>query len=292
MYLTSEENIPMSSRSWLWKKKNNSIFPTAESQNTTAAWVQTVFPSCSQDTEESLRGDADPKSQTTIISSIPLPGSITDYLDEMQTHPSSKTKSIDVGEETELGEIGKRQTLLNKFRFDELSFVKCLTDKKGKKAAAAKGHPSTVRVLPYDNQLDGCLSKEEQPYIPYRLAKLYIIKIAKDMQQMKSGYVKLIKELEQIEKESQEQAIMVVKNQYCNKMGNLKAQLEAYQEAVDKKNQYWQDTTKVKRKRKYSCFECRLCRLYKHNKNALHTSQPKLFLVSWFLGCFWDYLGY
>ncbi|CAI5786865.1 Hypothetical predicted protein [Podarcis lilfordi] len=37
---------------------------------------------------------------------------------------------------------------------------------------------------------------------------------------------------------------MALENKYSNKMKNLRAQLEAYQETVDKKNQYWQDTTK------------------------------------------------
>ncbi|XP_061483919.1 uncharacterized protein LOC133385269 [Rhineura floridana] len=104
--------------------------------------------------------------------------------------------------------------------------------------------PSSPRLLSHDSKLDGCLSKEEQPYIPYRLAKLYITKVAKDMHQMKTGYMKAIKELEHAGKENQEQAIMTLKNQYSNKMKNLRAHLEAYQETVEKKNQYWQDTTK------------------------------------------------
>ncbi|XP_060136186.1 uncharacterized protein LOC118077024 [Zootoca vivipara] len=72
----------------------------------------------------------------------------------------------------------------------------------------------------------------------------FCFQIAKDTHQMKIGYTKAIKELEHVGKENQEQAMMVLKNQYSNKMKNLRAQLEAYQETVDKKNQYWQDTTK------------------------------------------------
>ncbi|XP_077792088.1 uncharacterized protein LOC114606889 [Podarcis muralis] len=245
MYLTSEEHIPMSSRSWLSKKKRNSVFPAAESQNKTEAWVQTVIPSSSQVTEESSRSDAEPKSQTTISSSIPLPGSIMDYMDELQMHPPCAAKSAAIVEEAGCGEIGQGQSWLNKLSFNKnkLSFVTCLNERKGNKTAQ-KGHPSAPRVLFHDNQLDGCLSKEEQLYIPYRLAKLYITKIAKDMHQMKIGYTKAIKELEHVGKENQEQAMMALKNQYSNKMKNLRAQLEAYQEAVDKQNQYWQDTTK------------------------------------------------
>ncbi|KAJ6669587.1 hypothetical protein lerEdw1_000136, partial [Lerista edwardsae] len=244
--LTSEENIPMSSWSWLRKKRRNAVFPAAESQSKTEAWVQAVVPSSSQVTEESLRSDVEPKSQTTIISSVPLPGSVIDHPDEMQAHSLYVAKSSGSDAEAGHGEAGQGQSFFNKLGFNKnkSSFVKCLNEWKGNKTAAQKGHPSSPRVLSHDNQLGGCLSKEEQPYIPYRLAKLYITKIAKDMQQMKTGYVKVIKELEHAGKENKEQAIMELKNQYGNKMKILRDQLGAYQELVDKKNQYWQDTMK------------------------------------------------
>lgn len=66
----------------------------------TEAWVQTVIPSHSQVTEDSLRSNAEPRSQGTVISSVPLPGSVTDYLDETQLHSSHAVKSIAVDEET------------------------------------------------------------------------------------------------------------------------------------------------------------------------------------------------
>ncbi|XP_025020596.1 uncharacterized protein LOC112540317 [Python bivittatus] len=105
-------------------------------------------------------------------------------------------------------------------------------------------HPSTPGQLSHDNQLDGYQSKEELFYIPYRLAKLYITKIAKDMHQMRIRYLKVIKELEHTGKESQEQAIMALKNQYSDKIKHLSAYLEAYQEMVGKEKQCWQDTRK------------------------------------------------
>lgn len=67
------------------------------------AWVQTVIPSSSQVTEESSRSDAEPKSQTTISSSIPLPGSIMDYMDELQMHPPCAAKSAAIVEEAGCG---------------------------------------------------------------------------------------------------------------------------------------------------------------------------------------------
>ncbi|XP_048360335.1 uncharacterized protein LOC125437006 [Sphaerodactylus townsendi] len=246
MYLTPEENIPMSSQSSLWKTKRNAVFPTTESQSKTEAWVQTVIPSHSQVIEDSLRNNAEPRSQGTIISSVPLPGSVTDYLDEIHVHPSHAVKSIAVDEEAAHGEIKQGQNWLNKLGFDKnkLSFLKCLNEWKGNKTPASKGLLSSPRILPHDNQLGGCLSKEEQSYIPYRFAKLYITKIVKDMYQMKIGYVKVIKELELVGKENQEQAIMALKNQYNNKMKILRVHLEAYQKLIDRKNQDWQVTVK------------------------------------------------
>ncbi|XP_026526999.1 uncharacterized protein LOC113414342 [Notechis scutatus] len=65
------------------------------------------------------------------------------------------------------------------------------------------GYPSSPGQLFPDTQLDGYQSKEELFYIPYKSAKLYITKIVKDMHQMKIRYVKVIKELEHVGKESQ-----------------------------------------------------------------------------------------
>ncbi|XP_026559496.1 synaptonemal complex protein ZIP1-like [Pseudonaja textilis] len=106
------------------------------------------------------------------------------------------------------------------------------------------GYPSSPGQLFPDTQLDGYQSKEELFYIPYRSAKLYITKIAKDMHQMKIRYTKIIKELEHVGKESQEQAVRAVKNQYSNKIKHLRSSLEAYQEMAGKEKKSWQDTRK------------------------------------------------
>lgn len=42
-YLTDDENIPMSSHSWLWKKKRNSIFPTVESKSESKTGIINPF---------------------------------------------------------------------------------------------------------------------------------------------------------------------------------------------------------------------------------------------------------
>ncbi|XP_077200901.1 uncharacterized protein LOC143841077 [Paroedura picta] len=244
IYLTSEENIPMSSQSWLWKKRRNAVFPATESHSKIEAWVQTVIPSDSQVTEDCLRRNAEPRSQGAMVSSVHLPGSISDYLDEIQVHPSHAVKSIAIDEETGHGEIKQGQSWLNKLGFNKLSFLKCFNEWKRNKTPVSKGQPSSPRVLSHDNQLGGYLSKEGHFYIPCRLAKLYITKIIKDMHQMKTGYVKVIKELERVGKENQEQALTALKNQYNSKMKILRVHLEAYQKLIDKKNQDWQVTVK------------------------------------------------
>lgn len=54
-----------------------------------------IIPSSSQVTEESLRRtDVEFKSQSTVFSSAPLPGSIVDYQDEILTHPSCSVENI------------------------------------------------------------------------------------------------------------------------------------------------------------------------------------------------------
>ncbi|XP_039217508.1 uncharacterized protein LOC120316228 [Crotalus tigris] len=201
------ENIPMSSHYWLWKKKRNSIFPAVESksESKTGAWIQTDFPSSSQVPEKGLTNNVESKSQSNIISCISLPGSVTDNIEEVQAH-SSKNTVMD----------------------EEIRH----------------GYPNSPGQLFPDIQMDGYQSKEELFYIPYRLAKVYVTKIAKDMHQMKVRYVKVIKELEHVGKKSQEQAIMSVKNQYSDKIKHLRASLEAYQEMVGKEKLCWQDTRK------------------------------------------------
>lgn len=52
------------------------------------AWVRRVIPSGSQVPEDSVRIDPESKAHTTIHSSVPLPGSVIDYSEEVQEHSS------------------------------------------------------------------------------------------------------------------------------------------------------------------------------------------------------------
>lgn len=58
------------------------------------AWVRTVISSGPPVPEDSVRIDPETKPQTTIHSSVPLPGSIIDYSEEIQEHPSCKIRSV------------------------------------------------------------------------------------------------------------------------------------------------------------------------------------------------------
>ncbi|XP_019410762.1 PREDICTED: centrosome-associated protein CEP250-like [Crocodylus porosus] len=248
LYAASEENIPLASRSWVGKKKRNSVFPANENQSKTEAWVKRGNPSNSHVTEDSLKNEAEPKSQETITSSVSLPGSVTNYLDEIQGHPSYEMKSIMIDEEST--QVSHSESWLDKLGINKnkLAFLKCLIWWKESTTTIEKDHQTASGVRSHDahglTELDGCMTKDEQAYIPYKLAKLYITKIVKDMQQMKIRHMNIINELDCIRKEKQEQAVIVLKNHYNGKIKTLRAQLEAYQELVDKRNGDWQDMIK------------------------------------------------
>ncbi|PKK28551.1 hypothetical protein A306_00000186 [Columba livia] len=216
-YSYSEENIPLSSRFWFWKKKNP-VFPVAKSQSKPEAWVRTAIPSASQVPEDSVRIDPETKRQTTIHSPVPLPGSIIDYSEELQEHPSCVIKSVTIKDTPE------EDDHLNKFG-----------------VCSDTDHKAT--------DLEECTAKEEAPYIPYKFATLYIIKIVNDMQQMKNKHMKIIRQLDKIRKENQEQTITAIKKHYGEKMRSLKSHLEAYRELMNKSSTHWQDTVKSLRER-------------------------------------------
>ena len=79
--------------------------------------MQTLIPSGSQVPEDSVRIDPETKSQTTIHSSVPLPGSVIDYSEETQEHPSCVIKNV-VTEGTP--EEGKKYFLPQAFRMSGL----------------------------------------------------------------------------------------------------------------------------------------------------------------------------
>ncbi|KAF2985908.1 hypothetical protein EK904_011028 [Melospiza melodia maxima] len=173
------------------------------------AWVQSDDLSGWQ-VKDSLRIDPRTKPQTTRHSTVPLPGSVIDYSEEVQEHPSCVIESVveDTPEEDQFTTFG----------------VSSAADNKATK-------------------LEECTTKKV-PYIPYSLATLHIIKIVKDMQQMKNRHMKIIRKLDDMRKEKQEETITTIKKHYSEKMRCLKSHLEAYQELMNERNIHWQDTVK------------------------------------------------
>ncbi|XP_075596494.1 uncharacterized protein LOC142599490 [Balearica regulorum gibbericeps] len=210
------------------------------------AWVQTVIPLGSQVPEDSVRIDPETKPQTTIHSSVPLPGSVIDYSEEIQEHPSCVIKSVMIEDTPE--EDGEGDSWLHKLgmNINKWSFLNSLVGWSENRAVEKVDHLNIFGVCSdgdhKSTELEECTTKEEVPYIPYKLATLYIIKIVKDMQQMKNKHMKIIRELDNIRKENQEQAITAIKKHYGEKMRSLKSQLEAYRELMNKSNTHWQDT--------------------------------------------------
>ncbi|KAJ7427588.1 hypothetical protein WISP_05716 [Willisornis vidua] len=204
------------------------------------ALVQTVNSSGWKVPEDSVRIDAEIKSQIAIHSSV-LPGTVIDYSEDIQEHPSSVIKSVMVEDVPEEGEGGTLSLCVGQVAFCQLN-----------PRHTTKGHFITPGVCSDSDhkatELEKCTTKE-LPYIPYNLATMHIIKIVKDMQQMKNKHMKIIRKLDNRRKENQEQTITTVKKHYGEKMRCLKSQLEAYQELMNKSNTHWKDTVKSLRER-------------------------------------------
>ncbi|XP_069631813.1 centrosomal protein of 55 kDa-like [Haliaeetus albicilla] len=282
-YSYSEESIPLSSQSWFWKKKKNSVSPAAKSQSKTEAWVQTVIPSDSQVLEDAVRIDPETKPQTTIHSSIPLPGSMIDYSEEIQEHPSCVIKSAMTEDTSE--EDGEKNSWLHKLgmNINKWSFLNSLIGWSENRVLEKVCHLNTSGVCSDSDhkttELEESTTKEGVPYIPYKLATLYITKIVKDMQEMKNKHMKIIRQLDNIRKENQEQTITTIKKQYGEKMRSLKSQLEAYQELLNKSNTHWQATVKSLRERNRQLVQEREDLLHQMKQQAEKWEEEKVWLL-------------
>ncbi|XP_021236527.1 uncharacterized protein LOC110389853 isoform X2 [Numida meleagris] len=245
-YSYPEENIPLSLLPWFWKKKRNSVSPADKSQSKTEAWIEGVTPSSSCVPDVLVRSDPEPKPQAIIHSSAPLPGSIMNLSEEIQENLSCGIETVTTEETPEQNAEGKfwlhkLGTSINKW-----SQLNSLIEL-GENRALEKDHPNTSGVCSdLDHkvtELEEGKTNEELPYIPYKLATLYITKVVKDMQETKCKHMKIIRQLENIKKENQEQTTNTVKL-YGDKMRSLKSQLEAYRELMNKNSKYWQNIAK------------------------------------------------
>ncbi|KAM6363012.1 uncharacterized protein J5M81_015924 [Pluvialis apricaria] len=211
------------------------------------------MPSGFQVPEDSVRIDPETKPQTVIHSSVPLPGSVIDYSEEILEHPSCVIKSVMVEDTPEQDEEGNSWLYKLGMNINKWSFLNSLVGWSENRALGKVDHLNTSGVCSDADhkatELEECTTKEEVPYIPYKLATVYLIKVVKDMQQMKNKHMKIIRQLDDIMKENQEQTVTTIKNHYGEKMRSLKSQLEAYREMMNKSNTHWQDTVKSLREK-------------------------------------------
>ncbi|XP_069098574.1 myosin-6-like [Pleurodeles waltl] len=248
------------------KKKRNAVSPAAQSLSKHGyksniaqqpmncrqrdAWKETANPSSSQISDISPTSKMEPNSPSR--SATILPGSITDFLDEIQAQPQCVMKTIAIDEESLEGTTEQEDSWLRKLGLNtnRLAFLNPSSRGKddtsnGKRADLHNNFSISLNGVPDHISLKKCVIKEDEAYIPYKLAKLYITKIEKDMQQMKMNHMKNLKDLQFISEEIQEQAIMTLKNQHHIKMNNLKSRLHTYQHEVDKKNSIYKSMIKT-----------------------------------------------
>ncbi|XP_073490467.1 uncharacterized protein [Aquarana catesbeiana] len=173
-------------------------------------WGKAAIPSTSQTCRDLFRSVIEPNEPPVLFQSD-LPGSVTDLFDE--AHPSCIVKSIAIDNDS-IQNIHKLQNT-------------CLNESCG---------PS---------DLAECEENDGQPYIPYQLAKMYITKVANDMQKMKIKHMQIITEIDDNAKRNREQEILILKNYYRDKMKILKARLETYYDLMEQKTGCLQEKIKV-----------------------------------------------
>ncbi|XP_056181669.1 uncharacterized protein LOC130143084 [Falco biarmicus] len=207
-------------------------------------WVKKAIPSGFQEHEDSVRIDTETKPQTTIYSSVPLPGSVIDYSEEIQEHPSCVIRSVMIEDTPEEDREGNSWLHRLGMNINKWSFLNSLIGWSENRALEKVEQLNTSGVC---SDVDHKATEledhttQEVPYIPYKLAALSIIKIVKDMHQMKKKHVRIIRQLDNIRKEKQEQTISTINKHYGEKMSSLRSQLEAYQELMSKSNTHQQD---------------------------------------------------
>ncbi|XP_048148903.1 synaptonemal complex protein 1-like isoform X1 [Corvus hawaiiensis] len=214
------------------------------------AWVQSVDLSGWQVPKDSVQTDPESKPQTAIHSSVLLPGSVIDSSEDIQEHPSCVIESVVVEDTPE--EDGEGNSWLHKLgmNINKWSFLNSLIGWSEDRTQEKDQFTTSGICSDADHkatELEECTMKV--PYIPYSLATLHIIKLVKDMQQMKNRHMKIIRKLDDIRKEKQEETVTTIKKHYSEKMRCLKCQLEAYQEQMNKNNIHWQDTIENLRER-------------------------------------------
>ncbi|XP_063278181.1 uncharacterized protein LOC134563811 [Prinia subflava] len=245
------------------------------------AWGQSVDLSGWQVRKDPVRAEPETKPQTTTHSTVLLPGSVIDCSEDAQEHPSCVIESV-VVEDTPK-EDGEGNSWLHKLgmNINKWSFLNSVIGWREDRTQDKDQFTTSGVCSSADHkatELEECTA-EEVPYIPYSLARLHIIKIVKDMQQMKNRHMKLITKLDNIRKEKQEKTIATIKKHYSEKIRCLKSQLEAYQELMNKSNVDWQDTVKSLKERNRQLIQENKELLYQMKQTTENWREEKVWIL-------------
>ncbi|XP_073490450.1 uncharacterized protein [Aquarana catesbeiana] len=211
-------------------------------------WGKAAIPSTSQTCRDLFRSVIEPNEPPVLFQSD-LPGSVTDLFDE--AHPSCIVKSIAIDNDSIQSQEKQGESWFDKIGIytRKWAFLNCW-----------KGVKEDVIELERDihklqntclnescgpSDLAECEENDGQPYIPYQLAKMYITKVANDMQKMKIKHMQIITEIDDNAKRNREQEILILKNYYRDKMKILKARLETYYDLMEQKTGCLQEKIKV-----------------------------------------------
>ncbi|XP_066460264.1 unconventional myosin-XVIIIa-like isoform X1 [Eleutherodactylus coqui] len=222
------------------------VFPASQRLFAMETWGKDAIPSTSQASGISYRSDSEPCLSTVMLPSD-LPGSAINLFDELKAHPSCIIKSITIDNQS-IGSPEKQgESWFSKIGIytSKLTSLNCWKGMKEETRQLDRDIQNfTNSCLNESHELSECQTNEGQAYIPYDLAKMYISKIADDMQKMKLKYMDIIKEIDSNTKKQQEQISLSLRNHYQDKMRTLKIRIQAYHEVMDEKSQHFQDKMK------------------------------------------------
>ncbi|XP_069601579.1 uncharacterized protein [Ranitomeya imitator] len=176
-----------------------------------------------------------------------LPGSATNLFNDLKIHPSYIIKSITIDNDSVESPGKQDESFFNKIGIytSKLTSLNCWKGMKEETRQLDKDiHNFTNSCLNEGHELSKCQTNEGQAYIPYEFAKMYITKIADDMQKMKLKYMDILKKMDYNGKKQQEQISHSLRNHYHDKMKIVKTRIEAYRDVMDKKSQHFQDKIK------------------------------------------------
>ncbi|KAM4049017.1 uncharacterized protein ACNLHF_002676 [Anomaloglossus baeobatrachus] len=209
-------------------------------------WGKDPIPSTSQTSGISYRSDSEPCLSTVMLNSD-LPGSATNVFNELKAHPSYIIRSIAIDNDSVESPGKQCESWFSKIGIctSKLTALNCWKGMKDETRQLDKDiHNFTNSCLNESHELAECQANPGQAYIPYEFAKMYITKIADDMQKMKLKYMDILKKMDLNGKKQQEQISLRLRHQYHDKMKMVKTRIQAYHDVMEKKSQHFQDKIK------------------------------------------------